>query len=68
MGESKYVIDLKRKELVEELKRPIRLQDKNKIRRLREDINRHRSWEKERTKAKRDRIESKNRKRIIRWK
>jgi len=66
MGESEEVIDLKRKELVEELSRPIPLQNKDKIRRLKEAINRHRVWEKKRIKARRNWIKNRE-KRRVRW-
>jgi hypothetical protein len=63
MGESEEVIDLKRKELVEELARPIHLQNKDKIRRLKEAINRHRAWEKKRIKARRNWIKNREKRR-----
>lgn len=41
MGENKRVIDLKKRKLKEELKKPKIEQNHNKIRRLRESIERH---------------------------
>jgi hypothetical protein len=57
MGESKEVIELKRRELVEELKKPKDKQNKIKIERLKENIERHKRWE-----YLRDRAKKKNRK------
>jgi hypothetical protein len=57
MGESKEVIELKRKELVKELRKPKEEQNKDKILRLKENIERHKRWE-----YLRDRAKKKNRK------
>ena len=60
MGETKRVIDLKKEELEQELQRPNWNQNKLKIRRLQESIERHKEWEyrksrkRRRTKSKRN--------------
>lgn len=53
MGESKLVIDLKKEHLAEELSK--KRQNKIKIQRLKEDIERHKKWEALRKKARRNR-------------
>jgi hypothetical protein len=53
MGESRLVIDLKKKNLAEELSK--KRQNKIKIQRLKEDIERHKKWEYIRKKARRNR-------------
>jgi hypothetical protein len=60
MGESKEIVDLKREELVRELQRPPHAQNKEKVRRLKEAIERHRKWEKDK-KEKQRRISNKKR-------
>ena len=60
MGESNEIVDLKREELVRELQRPPHAQNKEKVRRLKEAIERHRKWEKDR-KEKQRRISNKKR-------
>lgn len=57
MSETKRVIDLKKKELREELQRPERYRNNLKIRRLQESIDRHKIWE-YRKSRKRRRIKS----------
>ena len=59
MGETKYIIDVKRKKLIEELKKD----NKNyfKIKRLKENIKRHKDWEIKRKRAKKNRIKWKER-------
>jgi hypothetical protein len=47
MGETKRIVELKREELVRELQRPPHAQNKDKVRRLKEAIERHRKWEKD---------------------
>jgi hypothetical protein len=47
MGETKRIVELKREELVKELQRPIHAQNKDKVRRLKEAIERHRRWERD---------------------
>lgn len=55
MSESKLVIDLKKKHLAEELNKKENFRNKEKILRLKEDIERHKKWEALRKKVRRNR-------------
>jgi hypothetical protein len=61
MAESKHVIDLKKAELAEELKR--KNPNKDKIKRLQDSIERHKVWEKDKrecqNRRRRDRLTAK---------